>query len=185
MIHHSMKKFAMIVAMMLISSCTIVSGHLRGGIGDTLVATDETKKKESRMSGGGGFGNHCLKGRFSYFNTAANVASISTLVFDGMGSVTEMDTLLVNHEDGNGGRIDTPINFNDGTYELHSNGRGQLHISLGDPSGAYYDPPAKFEVVVSGINHDCEITAMDGFLVVDVGLASQMVAPHFAKMADE
>ena len=53
-----------------------------------------------------------------------------------MGSVIEMDTLLVNHEDGNGGRIDTPINFNDGTYELHSNGRGQLHISLGDSSGA-------------------------------------------------
>ena len=44
--------------------------------------------------------------------------------------------------------------------------------------------PAKFELVVSGVNHDCEITAMDGFLVADV-LASQMVAPHFAKMADE
>jgi len=47
-----------------------------------------------------------------------------------------------------------------------------------------YDPPAKFELVVSGVNDDCEITAMDGFLVAD-GLASQMVAPHFAKMADE
>ena len=152
--------------MMLISSCTIVSGHLRGGIGDTLVATDETKKKESRMSGGGGFGNHCLKGRFSYFNTAANVASISTLVFDGMGSVTEMDTLLVNHEDGNGGRIDTPINFNDGTYELHSNGRVDNFILVWVIQVS--NPPAKFEVVVSGVNHDCEITAMDGFLVADM-----------------
>ena len=61
-----------------------------------------------------------------------------------------------------------PVNSKyDGTYERWS------------------DPPAKFEVVVSGVNHDCEITAMDGFLVADVGLASQMVAPHFAKMADE
>ena len=152
----------------------------------SITTADSTmnKKKKTTRQGGGGFSNQCLKGRFSYYNTAADVASLTVGVFDGNGNISEIDDLYINHPDGEGGRIDATLPFNSGTYEVSSNGRGQMYISMGSEGGAYYDPPAKFEFVITGTDDDCEVISMDSFLVADVGLASQMVAPHWSKIAE-
>jgi len=103
--------------------------HLRS-INDELITSITTadstinKKKKTTRQGGGGFSNECLKGRFSYYNTAADVASLTVGVFDGNGNISEFDDLYINHPDGEGGRIDATLPFNSGTYEVSSNGRG-------------------------------------------------------------
>ena len=157
--------------------------HLRGVTTDdvdTSIIDYESKKK--RITNG--FDNSCLKGRFSYYNVAADTASISVGVFDGNGSLTYFDDLLINHPDGEGGRIETTLSFNYGTYEISPNGRGKIYASVGDEGGPYYDPPAQYEFVVSGTGDDCEIISIDSFLVSHAGVASQLVAPHWSKIGD-
>ncbi len=69
--------------------------------------------------------------------------------------------------------------------------RVAIRLRLG--SGPYYSSPALAEFVVTGASYsdgddDCEITAMDSFLSAssekDVGVANQLVAPRFRKIAD-
>jgi len=170
------------------SAVVVATGvHLRGIDNEhiTSITTDSTTNKRKKTNRQGGeFSNECLRGRFSYYNTAADVASLTVGVFDGNGNISEFDDLYINHPDGEGGRIDATLPFNSGTYEVSSNGRGQMYISMGEEGGAYYDPPAKFEFVITGTDDDCEVINMDSFLVADVGLASQMVAPHWTKIAE-
>ena len=164
--------------------------NLRGVIS---LASDGEESPTSRSSGGQ-FSNECLRGRFSYWNLAGDVASLSVAVFDGAGTVTEMESILINHPDPeNGGRAETSLPFQHGTYEVHPNGLGVIDFSVGPPGGPFYDPPALAKFVVTGTSgNGCEITAMDGFLSSeaedghrnDVGVANQLVAPRFTKIAD-
>ena len=73
-----------IVLALILSYCNtavvVATGvHLRS-INDehitSITTADSTmNKKKNTRQGGGGFSNECLKGRFSYYNTAADVAS--------------------------------------------------------------------------------------------------------------
>ena len=76
---------------------------------------------------------------------------------------------------------------------MFPNGLGEMRISVGPPGGPYYDPPALAKFVVTGTSgNGCEITAMNSFLSSeaedshnnDVGVANQLVAPRFTKIAD-
>ena len=148
----------------------------------------------SRSSSSGPFSNECLQGRFSYSNLVADVASVSVGVFDGEGTITEMDSIEINFPNPEaGGRVETSIPFNYGTYEVYPNGKGTMRFSMGGQGGPYYDPPALVEFVVTGTSGDgCEITSIDSFLSAaskdgngnDVGVANQLVAPRFNKIAD-
>ena len=100
-----------------------------------------------------------------------------------------MDNIEINVPDPeNGGRSEVSLPFNSGSYEVYANGRGAIRLSLGGPGGPYYNPPALAEFVVTGTSDDCEITSMDSFLSAssekDVGVANQLVAPRFRKIAD-
>lgn len=113
----------------------------------------------------GGFSNKCLTGRFSYFNTAGLLADA---VFDGNGNITKLDV--------------------SSAYIIHPNGRGQIYMSIGKDDNAFnYPPPAKYEIVVTGANIDCEITAIDGFQVTGAGMASgqRMDTLHFTKVVKD
>lgn len=168
--------------------------NLRGVV--SLAADVENDNSSSSSSSSslsatatGPFSNACLTGRFSYTNLIADVASVSVTVFDGNGGISEMDNIEINVPDPeNGGRSEVSLPFNSGSYEVYANGRGFIRLSLGGPGGPYYNPPALAEFVVTGTSDDCEITAMDGFLSAssekDVGVANQLVAPKFRKIAD-
>jgi hypothetical protein len=97
----------------------------------------------------GGFKKSCLHERFAYSNLVDGVASISVGLFDGMGKITQMDNLEINHPNPDGGRMETSLPFNSGTYEVYANGRGVMHASFGAEGGPYYDPPASVEFVVT------------------------------------
>ena len=178
------KHIPLVLSMLTSSYITADAANIRlRGVADvdSSIIVSESKKKRITADG---FNNSCLKGRFSYSNVAADTASISVGVFDGNGSLTYFDDLLINHPDGEGGRIETTLSFNYGTYEISPNGRGKIYASVGDEGGPYYDPPAQYEFVVSGTADDCEIISIDSFLVSHVGVASQLVAPHWSKIAD-
>jgi len=130
------------------------------------------------------FTNEDLKGRFSYFNTISDVASLTVGVFDGTGHISEMEDVLINAPIGNGEQTLVTLKFNYGYYEVHPSGRGKMFISLGEEGGPYYDPPAEAEFVVTGTNGR-EITALESFLMSGVGVADQLVAPSWKKIADE
>ena len=155
--------------------------------------TSDSSTTNSGDSRAIGFTNACLHGRFSYSNLVADVASISVGVFDGKGTISEMDNIEINHPNGSGGRTETSLLFNSGSYVVHANGRGVIYLSLGEPNTAYYDPPAMAEFVVTGTSgNGCEITAMTGFLSAsdkdgpnnDVGVSNQLVAPSWSKIAE-
>ncbi len=164
--------------------------NLRGVVSlATDAEGDSSSSSSSSKTTTGPFSNACLTGRFSYTNLIADVASVSVIVFDGNGSISEMENIEINVPDPeNGGRTELSLPFNSGSYEVYANGRGVIRLSLGGPGGPYYDPPALAEFVVTGTDDDCEITAMDSFLSAssekDVGVANQLVAPKFRKIAD-
>ena len=155
------------------------------------VARGDSESEQQRGEGGG-FKKSCLHGRFAYSNLVDGVASISVGLFDGMGKITQMDNLEINHPNPDGGRMETSLPFNSGTYEVYANGRGVMHASFGAEGGPYYDPPALVEFVVTNANGNCEIMNMDSFLSAsktdrlgnDVGVADQLVAPRWSKIAD-
>ena len=184
------KKVLILALSTITATAAANKDNLRGVIS---LASDGEEKSASRSSGGN-FSNECLRGRFSYWNLAGDVASISVAVFDGAGTVTEMENILIDHPDPeNGGRAETSLPFQHGTYEVYPNGLGVMRISLGSPGGPFYDPPALDKFVVTGTSgNGCEITAMNSFLSSeaedghnnDVGVAHQLVAPRFNKIAD-
>ncbi|KAL7445564.1 hypothetical protein ACHAXM_009920 [Skeletonema potamos] len=169
------------------------SGSLTNENEDSFTIKDGNNRQE-KAAGALGFDNSCLRGRFSYWNAMSDVASISVGVFDGNGKITEMDNIEINHPDpNNGGRTETSLPFNSGSYEVHANGRGVMYLSMGAPGGPFYDPPAMAEFVVTRTSGSgCEITAMFGFLSSkaedghenDVGVSNQLVAPTWNKIAD-
>ena len=137
-------------------------------------------------SSSGSFANECLKGRFGYFNTAAGTASLSVAVFDGNGGISEMGDLEINHPSPDGGRDETSIGFNSGTFKVEPSGKGKMYISLGEEGEPYFDPPAEVMFVVSGTASGCEITTLDSFVSAGtVGVADQLVVPRWTKIADE
>jgi hypothetical protein len=156
------------------------------------VAHDDSQSATQREGGQGGFKNSCLHGRFAYSNLADGVASISVGLFDGMGKVTQMDNIEINFPNPDGGRMEMSIPFNWGTYEIYPNGRGVMHASFGAEGGPYFDPPALLEFVVTNAYGNCEIMNMDSFFSAsktdgslnDVGVAAQLVAPRWSKIAD-
>ena len=132
------------------------------------------------------FDNACLKGRFSYFNKEGNVASLSVGVFDGIKNITSFEDICANVPDGEGGRKTSTIPFNFGYYEVHASGRGKMFLSLGEEGGPYFDfPYYELEFVVTATGGNYEIEAMDSFQVAGVGLANQLVAPRWTKIAEE
>ena len=163
-----------------------------GTAGNPPVAHDNSQSATQREGGEGGFKNSCLHGRFAYSNLADGVASISVGLFDGMGKVTQMDNIEINHQNPDGGRMETSLSFNWGTYEVYPNGRGVMRFSFGDEGGPYFDPPALAEFVVTNAYGNCEIMNIDSFLSAsktdgsgnDVGVAAQLVAPRWSKIAD-
>ena len=164
-----------------------------GGTYKPPVAHDDAQSATQREGGGGvPFKNSCLHGRFAYSNLADGVASISVGLFDGMGKVTQMDHIEINHQNPDGGRMETSLSFNWGTYEVYPNGRGVMRFSFGAEGGPYYDPPALAEFVVTNAYGNCEIMNIDSFLSAsktdglgnDVGVAAQLVAPRWSKIAD-
>ena len=53
---------------------------------------------------------NCLNGRFSYSNLVDDFASISVVVFDGKGGITEMSNIEINLPDTeNGGRSEISL----------------------------------------------------------------------------
>lgn len=142
--------------------------------------------QKARGGGGGGFDASCLRGRFSYFNTASGVASLSVGVFDGEGNISEMEGIEINMPNPSGvGRLETTIGFNSGTYEVQPSGKGKMYVSLGEAGGPYFDPPAELVFVVTGTAGGCEVTSMESFQVAGLGLADQLVVPRWTKIADE
>lgn len=164
-----------------------------GTHGKPSVAHVGSQSETQREGGGGGpFKNSCLHGRFAYSNLADGVASISVGLFDGMGKVTQMDNIEINHPNPDGGRMEVSLPVNWGTYEVYPNGRGVMRFSFGAEGGPYFDPPALAEFVVTNAYGNCEIMNIDSFLSAsktdglgnDVGVAAQLVAPRWSKIAD-
>mmetsp|Transcript_31726 Transcript_31726/g.76846 ORF Transcript_31726/g.76846 Transcript_31726/m.76846 type:complete len:192 (+) Transcript_31726:45-620(+) len=176
----------LIIALLLLALApTRAKGNaptLRGSL-DIMLTDGESYNTNARTTSGA-FGNECLRGRFSYFNVGVDVASLTVGVFDGNGGIPEFDATLINHPDGEGNRVESTISFNSGSYEVDSNGRGRIYMSLGEEGGPYFDPPAEVQFVVTSTNDDCEITAMDSFVSSHVGLSSQLITPHWSKIAD-
>lgn len=181
------------IALPLACICALLSSieaaaSVDGAIQFLRGIAERTGNDEARVRSAGRrdgpFGNDCLRGRFSYANRAGDVASVSVGVFDGAGTIAELDDIAINAPDGNGGRVETSFRFNGGEYEVYGNGRGRMSLSLGEEGGPYYDPPAQVEFVVTGTGDGrCEITAMESFLVASVGVANQLVAPTWSKIA--
>ena len=147
------------------------------------------RKENGRATGranSGSFNNGCLKGRFSYFNVASGTASLSVAVFDGNGIISEMENIETNSPSPDGGRVETSLRFNSGTYEVGPSGTGKIYASLGEEGGPYFDPPVEVMFVVSGTASGCEVTSMDSFLSAgSVGVADQLVAPRWTKIANK
>lgn len=177
----------------LASDAEDYQGPTHGTTNEDGSSTTTTTNNNGNTRTAGTFTNACLQGRFSYSNVMADVASLSVGVFDGKGKITEMDSIEINHPDPNsGGRAETSLPFNSGSYEVHANGRGVIYLSMGGPGGPYYNPPAMAEFVVTRTSgNGCEITAMSSFLSAsakdghnnDVGVANQLVAPKWSKIA--
>ena len=149
-------------------------------------ALHNSSKRSKHVPNKKAFDNACLKGRFSYFNKEGNVASLSVGVFDGIKNITSFEDICANVPDGEGGRKTSTIPFNFGYYEVQASGRGKMFLSLGEEGGPYFDfPYYELEFVVTGTGENYEIEAMDSFQVAGVGLANQLVAPRWTKIAEE